>query len=99
MRFSFSTPKEISRGPKRIWESKMGTPSSARIIQDVDLELKSLEIIFRQNVAAVEGVAYRNGYRRKVVGEGEVSVGEVYGPKLRGPSVNSPKRCSFTVIC
>ena len=33
MRFSLSTPKEISRGLKRIWESKIGTPSSARIIQ------------------------------------------------------------------
>ena len=42
MRFSFSTPKEISRGLKRIWESKMGTPSLARIIQDVDLALKAL---------------------------------------------------------
>ena len=45
MRFSFSTPKEIFRGLKRIWESKMGTPSSARIIQDVDLALKALEIV------------------------------------------------------
>ena len=26
MQFSFSTPKEIARGMKRIWESKMGTP-------------------------------------------------------------------------
>ena len=42
MRFSFFTPKEISRGLKRIWESKMGTPSSARIIQGVDLVLKAL---------------------------------------------------------
>ena len=42
MRFSFSTPKEIARGLKRIWESKMGTPSSAKIIQDVDLALKAL---------------------------------------------------------
>ena len=38
MRFSLSTPKEISRGLKRICESKMGTPSSARIIQDVSIE-------------------------------------------------------------
>ena len=29
MCFSFSTPKEITRVLKRIWESKMGTPSSA----------------------------------------------------------------------
>ena len=42
MRFSFSTPKEIARGLKRIWESKMGTPSLGMIIQDVDLALKSL---------------------------------------------------------
>ena len=45
MRFSLSTPKEIARGLKGIWESKMGTPSSARIIQDVDLALKALEIV------------------------------------------------------
>ena len=44
MRFGFSTPKETARGIKRIRESKMGTPSSARIIQDVDMALKSLEI-------------------------------------------------------
>ena len=29
MRFSFSTPREIARGMKRIWGSKMGTPSLA----------------------------------------------------------------------
>ena len=44
MQFSFSTPKEIARGMKRIWESKMGTPYLARIIEDVDLALKALEI-------------------------------------------------------
>ena len=42
MCFSLSTPKEISRGLKRIWEPKMGTPYSARMIQDVDLALKAL---------------------------------------------------------
>ena len=67
---SFSTPMEIARGMKRIWEAKMGTPSSARIIEDVDLALKALEIIYRANGAAVEGLADRNGHRRKVVGEG-----------------------------
>ena len=56
---------------KRIWESKMGTPSSARIIQDVDLVLKALEIVYRANGAAVEGLADRNGHRRKVLGEGK----------------------------
>ena len=49
----------------------MGTPSSARIIQDVDLALKALEIVYRANGAAVEGLDDRNGHRRKVVGEGK----------------------------
>ena len=47
----------------------MGTPSSARIIQDVDLVLKVLEIAYRKNGAEFEGLADRNGHRRKVVGE------------------------------
>ena len=42
MRFSLSTQKEISRGMERIWGSKIGTPSSARIIRGVDLALKAL---------------------------------------------------------
>ena len=29
MRFNFSTPREIAQGMKRIWDSAMGTPSSA----------------------------------------------------------------------
>ena len=49
----------------------MGTPCSARIIQDVDLALKALEILHRGNGDAVEGLADRNGYRRKVVGKGK----------------------------
>ena len=71
MCFFFSTPREIAQGLKRLWDSKMGTPSSARIIQDVDLALKALEIVYRENGAAVEGLADRNGHRRKVVGEGK----------------------------
>ena len=71
MRFSFSPPKEIARGLKRIWESKMGTHSSARIIQDVHMALKLLEIFYRANRGAFEGLADRNGHRRKVVGEGK----------------------------
>ena len=71
MRFSFSTPKTIARGLKRIWESKMVTPSSARIIQDIYLALKTLEIVYHANGAAVEGMSDRNGHRRKVVVEGE----------------------------
>ena len=65
MQFSFSTPREIARGMKRIWESKMGTPSSARIIEDVDLALKALEIVYLSNGASVEGLADRNGHRIK----------------------------------
>ena len=49
----------------------MGTPSSEKIIQDVDIPLKVLEIVYRVNRAAVEGIADRNGHRRKVVGEGK----------------------------
>ena len=67
--FSFSTPSEISQGLKRKWDSKMGAPSSARIIQDVDLALKALESVYRTNGAAVEGLTDRNGHRRKLVGK------------------------------
>ena len=49
----------------------MGTSSLARIIQDVDLALKALEIVYPENGAAVEGIAGRNGNRRKVVGKGK----------------------------
>ena len=49
----------------------MGTPSLARIIQDVDLVLKTLEIVYRANGAAVEGVDDSNRHRRKVLGEGK----------------------------
>ena len=47
------------------------TPSSARIIQYVDLVLKALGIFYHENGATVEGIADRNGHRRKEVGEGE----------------------------
>ena len=71
MQFSFSTPREIEQGMKRIWESKMGTPSLARIIEDVDLALKALQIVYLANEDSVEGLADRNGHIRKVVGEGK----------------------------
>ena len=35
----------------------MGTPSSARMIQDVDLVLKALEIVYSANGATFEGLA------------------------------------------
>ena len=56
MCFSYSTPREISQGLKPIWDSKMGTPSSVSIIEDVYLALKALEIVYRANGAAVEGL-------------------------------------------
>ena len=56
---------------KRIWDSKTGTPSLAKIIQDIDLTLKALEILYRANGDAVEGLADRNGHIRKVVGKEE----------------------------
>ena len=49
----------------------MGTASSARIIEDVDLSLKALEIVYLANGASVEGLTDSNGHRRKVVGEGK----------------------------
>ena len=80
----------------------MGTPSSARIIQDVDLALKALEIVYRENGVVDEGLADINGHRKKVVGKGKSvrwSDVEVHRPKVRVASANSPKRCSTTVIC
>ena len=71
MRFSFSTSKEIARELKHIWESKMGTSSSARNIHDVDLALKVLEMVYFTNGAAVKSLADRNGHRKKMVGEGK----------------------------
>ena len=49
----------------------MGAPYSERIIEDVDLALKALEIVYRANGAAVEGLVDRNGHIKKVVGEGK----------------------------
>ena len=40
----------------------MGTPSSVRIIEDVYLSLKALEIVYGPNGAAVEVIADRNGH-------------------------------------
>ena len=71
MYFSYSTPREIARGMKRIWDSKMGAPSSFRIIEDVDLALKALGIVYGVNGASVEGLADRNGHRKKEVGKWE----------------------------
>ena len=60
----------------------MGTPCSARIIQDVDLALKALEIVYRENGDAVEGLAGRNGHRRKVCGK--VKIVRCGGARTKG---------------
>ena len=69
--FSYSTPRKIARGLKRIWDSKMGTPSIARIIDYEDPLLKASEIAYRENGAAVEGLADINGHVFKEEGEGK----------------------------
>ena len=48
---------------------EMGTPSSIRIIKDVDLALKALEIVYPANCAAVEGLADKNMHKKKEVGK------------------------------
>ena len=49
----------------------MGTPSLIRIIKDVDLALKLLEIVYQANGAAVEGILDRNRHINKELGKGE----------------------------
>ena len=61
-----------------------------RTIQDVDMALKALEIIYRANGSVVAGLADRNGHRRKVVGEGKsVSSG---GARTKG----NGRECKIT---
>ena len=48
-----------------------GTPSSSRIIEDVNRESEALLILFHTNGAAVEGLADRNGHIRKEVCKGK----------------------------
>ena len=55
MCFRKSTPRGISQGMKRIWDSEMITHSSVRIIEDVDLALKALEIVYREMVKQLRG--------------------------------------------
>ena len=68
----------------------MGTPSSARILEDVDLALKALELVYLENGASVQGLADRNGHRQKVVGEGKsISCG---GARTKGKG----RECELT---
>ena len=73
----------------------MGTSSSARIIEYVGMDLKSLEIVYRANGSAVEGLADSNGHRRKVLGEGEsVSCGGAPG-KIKASECKITKKMFF----
>ena len=45
-----------------------------QIIEDVDLALKALGIVYHTNGAAVEGLAGRNCCRCKEVGEGKIEI-------------------------
>ena len=98
MRFSLSTPKETTRGLKSIWESKMGTTSSERIIQYAYLALKALDIFYRKNRSAVEGLTDRNGHKRKVLGERKSVSSGVEQTKGKGRECELTKICSRTVI-
>ena len=48
-----------------------GKASSAMIIEDVDLALKVLEIVYCANGTTAEAIEDRNGHRRKEYGEGK----------------------------
>ena len=49
----------------------MGRPSSVSIIEDVDMASIFLEIVYRANGAAVEGLADGNWHIKKEVGKGK----------------------------
>ena len=62
----------------------------SQIIEDVDLVLKALEIVYLENLDSVEVLADRNGHRRKVLGEGKrVSWG---GARTKGKG----RKCELT---
>ena len=66
MCFSYSTPREIDRGLKCIWDLQMGgTPSSARIIEYVDRALEELLIVFRVNGSSLRGSRIEMGTEGK----------------------------------
>ena len=73
----------------------MGTPSSERIIQDVNLALKASEFVYHVNgTRSWEGLADRNRHEPKAVGEGgNFQLGSLHGPKGkgRGAIANSTK--------
>ena len=100
MCFSYSTPREITQGLKRVWYLQMGgTTSSSRIILDVDMALKALEIVQRKLVLHLRGQRIEMGTEGQRQVKGEVSDGGMQKPKMRVVSLNSPKGFSSTIIC
>ena len=77
----------------------MGTLSLVRIIEDVDLALKFLEIDYRANGAAVEGLSDRNRHRGKLLGKGKSVSGG--GARIKGEvrECELTKNISSKVIC
>ena len=73
----------------------MGTPSSARIIQNIDTALKVLVIFYCANGTAVEEMADRNEHRRKEVGEGESISWGVARTKCKGCECKITKNMFF----
>ena len=69
------------------------TPSSARVIEDVDCALEALEIVFRANGAAFEGITGRNGHILNELGEGRGVSLVCAQTKVEGRSIP----CSFDI--
>ena len=71
----------------------MGTLSSARVIQYVDMELKAMEIIFSSTKMGLQlrGLMIRMDTGRKWKAKEKVSVGEMHKPKVRIASAKSLK--------
>jgi transposase len=81
-KFSFSTPKEISRAYLRLVDRHTGgAPSSRRIIQDCEKWVRSLGKIRRAGGKIVEGFG-RNGHRESSHGKKR---GGYQPKKARGP--------------
>ena len=59
------------------------------------MALKALGIVYRANCAAVEGVAERNGHRRKEVGEGKRVIWGVARNKGKGRECKLTKKIFF----
>ena len=70
----------------------MVSPSSAGIIEYVDLVLKALEIVYHTNGATIEGLANRNGHRQKVVGVGKCVIWGGACTKVKVSQVRTHKK-------